>query len=73
MPPRFKFKAGDICIFTNKSSSGYRGNDGKRCRIMMLKDGPEWEGLLDEPGLIIEFLDDGNSFGCRESELTPQN
>ena len=73
MTPQFKFGKGDICVFTNKGSSGYRGNDGKQCRIVGRKDGPEWKDVLDEPGYTIEFLDGSNSFGCRESELSPLN
>lgn len=68
-----QFKIGDICTFTNRGSSGYTGNDSKQCRVIGLKDGPEWKDILNEPGYIIEFLDGSNSFGCRESELSPLN
>ena len=71
----FRFSVGDICIFTNRGSSGYTGNDGKKCRIVGIKD-PEdekWCGLLDEPGYVIKFLGGSNSFGCRESELETHN
>ena len=68
----FKFSVGDVCIFTNKGASWVTSNDGKRCRIVRTKDpeSDEWKELIDEPGYVIEFLDDSNNgFGCRESEL----
>jgi len=67
----YKYAVDDVCVFTNKGSSGVTANDGKFCRIAELKKGPEWVGLLDEPHYVIEFLDGSNTFGCRESELEP--
>ncbi len=67
----FRFSVGDVCIFTNRGSSGVTLNDGKKCRIVKVKDpkSDEWRGFLNEPGYVISFLDGSNSFGCRESEL----
>lgn len=68
-----RFSVGDICIFTNRGFSGVTKNDGKRCRVVRIKDpaSKEWRGLIDKPGHVIQFLDGSNSFGCRESELEP--
>lgn len=73
MNTRFRYKVGDRCIFTNKSSSGVTSNDGKTCEIVGIKDPSKepWLGLLDEPGYSITFLGEKHSFGCRESELDP--
>lgn len=69
----FRFSVGDVCIFTNRGSSGVTKNDGKKCRIVRTKDpdSDEWRRLLDEPGYVIKFLDGSNGFGCRERELEP--
>ena len=64
---RPEFGVGDICIFTNKGSSGYKGNDGKECFIVRVKDPDEW---VNEkmPEYVIHFTD-GNGFGASEREL----
>lgn len=63
-----KYKFGQICIFTNKGSSGVTSNDGLKCEIIRLKPLDEW--VYPEPAYVIIF-EDGRSFGVRQSELEP--
>lgn len=63
-----KFKAGDVCVFTNRGQSGYDGNDGKQCVIDRVKSQEDWFDVL-MPEYIITFLEGGHGFGARQSEL----
>jgi len=62
-----EFGVGDTCIFTNKGSSGYKGNDGKECFIVRVKDPDEWVNKKVSE-YVIRFTD-GNGFGASEREL----
>ena len=62
-----KFQEGDICTFTNKGGSGYTGNDGKECQVLLIKPKNMWRD--DEPGYVVAFLHNQNTFGVRECEL----
>lgn len=63
----YKYKVDDICVFTNRGTSGVTSNDGKQCRVTRLK--PKEECRRGEPEYVITFLDGSNLFGCREREL----
>jgi hypothetical protein len=62
-----KFGVGDTCTFTNKGSSGYKGNDGKECSIVRVKNPDECVNKKVSE-YIIRFAD-GNGFGASEREL----
>lgn len=64
-----RYKLGQICIFTNRGTSGIKSNDGKRCRITRLKRPDEW--ATEEPAYVIAFLDENHGFGVRGCELEP--
>lgn len=64
-----KYRIGQICIFTNRGTSGVTKNDGKRCRIVRLK--PELEWAQGEPEYVIHFIEESHGFGVRECELQP--
>ena len=66
---RHRYRMGQICIFTNRGTSGVTSNDGKRCEIVRLKPVEEW--THKEPGYVINFLDKDHGFGVRECELEP--
>ncbi|HOX11076.1 MAG TPA: hypothetical protein P5323_00985 [Candidatus Moranbacteria bacterium] len=63
------YKLGQICVFTNKGTSGIAKHNGKKCEITRLKPKEEWS-RRDEPEYVIEFFD-GGGFGVRECELKP--
>lgn len=67
-----RFNEGDVCIFTSRGSSENKGNDGKLCEVLRIMDRDLWRDE-DEPEYAIRFPYNGNSFGCRESELTSLN
>jgi len=64
------YQAGNRLTFTNHSSSGYTGNDGKPCTVRNVKPVEDWY-TPEEPEYVIDFDDGSNSFGVRESELSP--
>lgn len=74
-PATHRFVVGEVCVFTNRGSSGVTKNDGKRCRVVGQKHPKDWQingqSVLDEPGYVITFEDGFGGFGCRESELEP--
>lgn len=65
-----KYEEGDICLFTNKSITGIKANDGKKCRIVKLIPADKNACEQDIPKYVIEFLSEDRSFGVRENELT---
>jgi len=62
-----RYRVGQVCVFTNRGSSGVTENDGEKCRITSLKPRRTW--INNEPGYSIEFLDRNHGFGVRECEL----
>lgn len=68
--PTPQFKVGDVCVFTNHGSSGYRGNDGKQCRITRIKHRDEWVDS-NVPAYVIQFIGEDHGFGVSENELKP--
>ena len=64
-----RYGVNQICVFTNRRTSGITSNDDKRCQITRLKPAEEW--VTEEPAYVIEFIDGSNSFGVRECELQP--
>lgn len=67
MPREHRLKVGQICVFTNRGSSGITKNDGKKCEIRRCKPRKEWAS--DVPEYVIEFMGEDHGFGCLESEL----
>lgn len=68
--PNHKYQMDAVCVYTNRGSSGYTGNDGKHCRITRLKPPEEW--AQGEPEYVIQFLEGNGGFGVRECELQPE-
>jgi len=68
-PVLHRYRLDQICVFTNRGTSGITSNDDKRCQITRLKPAEEW--VTEEPAYVIEFIDGSNSFGVRECELQP--
>ena len=67
----YKYQKDQVCLFTNRGTSGITSNDGKRCRIVRLKPVEEW--AQGEPEYGIHFLEENHGFGARECELEPAN
>lgn len=63
----YRYQVDQICVFTNRGTSGNTDNDGKHCRIIRLKPIEEW--FQGEPEYVIEFLGENHGFGVRECEL----
>lgn len=62
-----EFVVTDICVFTNKGSSGVKSNDGRECRILRVKEPGMWVNPA-VPEYVIGF-DDDHGFGASEREL----
>jgi hypothetical protein len=61
-----EFQVGDVCVFTNRGSSGVTANNGKQCKILRVK---EFWVNPKVPEYNIQFLHNGNGFGVSEREL----
>ncbi len=64
-----RYSIDQICIFTNRGTSGVTKYDGRKCTIVRLKPAEEW--FQGEPEYVVRFLDENHSFGVRERELQP--